>query len=129
MVHWPSLVGPSSVVALHFAALEAAVAATTAIAHVGSAGDAALPAMPVGGRLVAMAVGSEAGSNFTLQVTIDGTPDTTVTVTVDSAAEYQVWPSEVTFTKGQVVGVNCIADTTSKDVDILLFVELDWNED
>jgi len=128
-MHWPSLVSPVSVIPLHFAALEAAVAATTAVPHVGSAGDAALPAMPVGGRIVAMAVGCEAGSNFTLQVTIDGTADTTVTVTVNSAAEYQVWPSEVTFTKGQTVGVNVIADTTSKDLNIVLFVALDWNED
>lgn len=128
-MRWESKIAPVSLVPLHFAALEAAVAATTAIAHVGSAGDAALPAMPVGGRIVAMAVGCEAGSNFTLQVTIDGTPDTEVTVTVNEANEYQVWPSEVTFVKGQTIGVNCIADTTSKDVDVLVFVALDWNED
>jgi hypothetical protein len=79
------------------------------------------------GVIVGMSAACEAGSNFTVQVTVDGTPDTGVTMTVNAATEIKAFlPSEyVAFTADQTIGCNCIADTTSKDVSIYLWVVFD----
>jgi len=111
-----------------FVELEAAVAATTAIRHLSTIADAALGVvMPFPGCIVAMSGASEAGSNFTIQPTIDATPDTTKTMTMDSAAEYVVYDkgARPAFTAGQALGMYCVADTTSKDFTGSLWVLFD----
>lgn len=116
-----SLIGP-------FGELEAAVAATTELRLCGATFDAAgPPTMLYPGVIVGMSAACEASSNFTVQVTKNGTPDTGVTMTVNAATEVQKFlPSEyVEFAAGDTIGANCIADTTSKDVSVYLWVIFD----
>lgn len=111
-----------------FQELEAAVAATTIIRHLGAlAADAGDPTMPLPGRIVGMMGSSEAGSNFTVQCTVDGTPDTGVTMTINSAKEYVLFNENeyVTFAAGETIGMYCVADTTSKDFAGALLVAFD----
>lgn len=115
-----------------YAALEAAVAATTAIPFFSSlVADAGNPVMNYPGVIVGMWGASEVGSNFTVQCTVDGTADTGNTMTMDSAAEYVNFvPADyVAFTVGQTVGMKCIADTTSKDFVGGLLVLFDVSDD
>lgn len=113
------LVGPNLAAQIDgFVELEAGIAATTIIRHLSTLGDAAGdPVAPYPGVIVGMYGASEAGSNFTVQATVDGTPDTGNTMTVNSAAEYvRFLPADyAAFTAGQTVGMYCVADTTSKD--------------
>lgn len=113
-----------------FVELEAAIAATTDIRHLSTLGDAADdPVMPFPGVIVAMSGSSEAGSNFTVQCQKNGTPDTGVTMTMDSAKEYKVFAPDdyVSFDAGDTVGMYCAADTTSKDFKGCLFVVYDMS--
>lgn len=127
------LCGPNQMVLVGpFGELETAVAATTELRLAGAVFDAAgPPTMLYPGVIVGMSAACEAGSNFTVQATVDGTPDTGVTMTVNAAVEVQKFlPSEyVSFTAGQTIGANCIADTTSKDVSVYLWVVLDLSGD
>lgn len=120
------LIGP-------FCALEAAVAATTAIPLAGTAAaaDAGQFTAPFDGVIVGMVGNSEAGSNFTIQPTVDGTPDTTKTMTVNAANEYVNYNKNeyVSFTAGQALGMYCVADTTSKDFTGFLVVAFDLSDD
>jgi len=113
-----------------FVELEAAIAATTIIRHSSTIADAAGdPVMPYPGVIVGMSGACEAGSNFTVQVTVNGTPDTGVTMTVNAAAVYESFePSDyVEFAAGQTVGMYCVADTTSKDFEGIVWVLFDMN--
>ncbi len=122
-------IGPSALVRVGpFGELEAAVGATTELRMGGASFDAAGPAvMPYPGVIVGMTAACEAGSNFTAQPTVDGTADTGTTLTVNSAVEVQLFtPANfVPFTAGQTIGVDVIADTTSKDVFVDLWVVFD----
>ena len=111
-----------------FTELEAAIAATTIIRHLGALGaDAGDPTMLYPGRIVGMMGSSEAGSNFTVQCTVNGTPDTGVTMTINSAKEYVNFNENeyVTFAAGDTIGMYCVADTTSKDFRGALLVAFD----
>ena len=111
-----------------FVELEAAIAATTDIRHLSSLGDAADdPTMPLDGVIVAMSGSSEAGSNFTVQCAVNGTPDSGNTMTVNSAKEYVAFtPAKyVAFSAGDTIGMYCLGDTTSKDFKGALLVAFD----
>jgi len=115
-----------------FGELEAAVAATTELRRGGAVFDAAGPAVALyDGIIVGMSASCEASSNFTVQVTVNGTPDTGVTMTVNAATEVQKFKASeyVTFSAGDAIGANCIADTTSKDVFVDLYVVYDVSKD
>jgi hypothetical protein len=98
-----------------FQALEAGIIAATRI-PVGQ-GDAGDIPMPMPGYIVGYMIASEAGSNFTVQATVDGTKDTGVTITVNAALEQAMFNTAdyIEFTAGQVIGMEVVADTTSKD--------------
>jgi len=116
-----TLVGP-------FGELEAGVAATTILRlGAGIFADAVDVVMPFDGVIVGMIGASEAGSNFTVDVTLNATPDTNTTMTMNSAKEVLLFkPSEyVSFSAGDLVGMECTADTTSKDFSGYLIVVLD----
>lgn len=111
-----------------FGELEAGVAATTILRHGGATFDAAGdPTMPFDGVIVAMEGNSEASSNFTVDCTVNGTPDTTTTMTMNSAKEYVNFTKAnyVSFSAGDTVGMECTADTTSKDFSGALYVVFD----
>lgn len=122
-------IGPAALALLGpFGELEAAVAATTELRYGGASFDAAgPPTMPYDGVIVGMTAACEAGSNFTVQPTVNGTPDTGTTMTVNAATEVQLFtPANfVSFSQGDTIGANCIADTTSKDVSVILIVVFD----
>lgn len=117
----PTRIGP-------FGALEAAVAATTIIPHGGTEfADAGNPTMPYDGVIVAMEGNSEAGCNFTVQPTVNGTKDATKTMTMNSAKEFVTYNKNeyVSFSAEDVIGMECLADTTSKDFSGALYVMFD----
>ncbi len=122
------LTGPNQMAMLGpFGELEAAVAVGE-LRIGGALFDAAgpIPAL-YPGVVVGMSGSSEAGSNFTVQITINGTPDTGVTMTVNAAKDIQeLKPSEfVPFVAGDTIGTNVVVDTTSKDAYIFLWVIYD----
>lgn len=117
----PLLVGP-------FGELEAGVINTTILRlGAGIFADAVDVTMPFDGVIVGMVGASEAGSNFTVDVTVNATPDTTTTMTVNSAKEVLMFkPSEfVSFSAGDIVGMEATAVTTGKDFSGYLLVVLD----
>jgi len=119
------LLGAYCLLPLTFAELEAGVSATTKLRWQGSAAsDAGDPPMPKAGYVVGLIIGSEASSNFTVQFTVDGTPNTVNTVTVNAAAKSLWLDSPIAFTSGQTVGAYVVADTTSKDVVVIVLVAL-----
>lgn len=117
------MVGAYSMASFRYYEAEAGVAATTKLVAVDGLDAGDLP-MPWPGYIVGIAIGSEAGSNFTVQVTVGGTPDTGNTVTVDSAAEYLALEGDdmVAFDAGDTIGAYVVADTTSKDCVVEVFV-------
>lgn len=119
------LTGPYAMTSIRYYEAEAGVAATTKLVAVDGL-DAGDITMPWGGYIVGVGVGCEAGANFTLQVTVGGTPDTGVTLTVDSASEYVVldYGDKVPFDAGDTIGAYVVADTTSRDVVVEVFVVL-----
>ncbi len=123
------LVGPNLLLLVGpFGELEAGVANTTILRlGAGIFADAVDVVMPFDGVIVGMVGSSEAGANFTVDVTVNATPDTTTTMTVNSAKEVLMFkPSEyVSFSAGDTVGMETTADTTSKDFSGYLLVALD----
>jgi hypothetical protein len=107
-----------------FEALEAGIIAATRIPY--GQGDAGDIPMPFPGYVVGYMFSSEAGSNFTIQVTVDGTKDTTLTVTVNAALEQAMLNTAeyIEFVAGQTLGLEVVADTTSKDFKGWLLVAL-----
>lgn len=126
------LFGPAALAVINgFVELEAGIAATTIIRHLSTIGDAAGdPTMPLDGVIVGMMGSSEAGSNFTVQCTLNGTPDTQNTMTINSAKEYMMFiPSNyVPFVAGDAIGMYCLGDTTSKDFKGALLVAFDTSD-
>lgn len=122
------LVGPYVLVPVGpYGELEAAVAATTKLRLAGSVFDAASDVvMPTSGWVVGITAQCEAGSNFTLQFTKNGTPDTTNTVTVNAATESELF-EPIAFDSGDTIGAYVLGDTTSKDVSVYVWVILDFS--
>lgn len=122
------LVGPYALVPIGpYGELEAAVAATTKLRLGGSVFDAASDiVMPVGGWVVGITAQSEAGSNFTVQFTVNGTPNTVNTVTVNAATENEFF-EPIAFDAGDTIGAYVVADTTSKDASVYVWVILDFS--
>jgi hypothetical protein len=114
------IAGAYATLGLSFSELEAGVAATTAIPFA-DGGDAAAPVLGKAGYILGMIVGSEAGANFTLRATIDGTA-TGATLTVNAAGVSLYYPTPIPFASDEAVGVTAVADTTSRDVKVVLLV-------
>jgi len=109
-----------------FVAVEAIVAATTRV-PLDTSSDAGDPPQPMPGRIVGYSISCEAGSNFTVQATLNGTPDTGVTITVNAAKEVAMFkPADyIDFVAEDTIGMKFIADTTSKDFVGFLLVAYD----
>ncbi len=113
-----------------FVELVGAINATTDIRHLSTIGDAADdPVMPFPGVVVGMSGSSEASASFTVQVQKNGTPDTGVTMTVDSAKELKVFSPDdyVSFDAGDTIGMYCLGASTSKNFKGALLVVFDMS--
>ncbi|MEN8172013.1 MAG: hypothetical protein ABFS03_03950 [Chloroflexota bacterium] len=108
-----------------FNELEAGIIAATVIKLIDGS-DAGDPPMPLPGWIVGYMFSSEAGADFTIQFTKNGTKDTATTITVDAAKENAMLkPSEyVEFAAGDTIGLEVVADTTSKDFAGFILVAL-----
>lgn len=116
----PMVVGP-------FAFVEGSVAATTDVPLAGPVGGEPKGIYaPWPGRIVALSVGGEASANFTVKATIGGVVKGDA-VTVDGAANNLKLPytSDLEFAAGDLLGIQVVADTTSKDMNGFLFVIFD----
>lgn len=124
------LVGPWIEAVFTFQQVDTSLVAGTALPRAGALGTASPPMMLWDGIVVGIGVGCEASSNFTLEVDIDGTPDTGSRQTVNAAGEYFPFndAEKVEFTAGQTVGVKPQAVTTAKDVVVDVYVLLNIGE-
>ncbi len=124
------LVGGWMPATLTFQQVDTALVAGTAIPLAGAVGTAGPPMMPWDGVVIGMAIGSEAAANFTLEVDINGTPDTGSRQTVNAAGEYFPFndAEKVEFVAGDTVGVKPQAVTAAKDVTVTLFLLLNVGE-
>jgi len=120
------MVGPRVLALLDFTLAEASVAAAAALTPTGKVGGSADGyAAPYAGDIIGVMWASEASADFTLQPTIDATPDATESIAIDAVSGFQILAASVAFVAGELLGLDVIVDTVSKDINCQLIVVFD----
>lgn len=112
---------------LWFAEEDSTVVDGQAISPVGILEAAANAPVPLGGLILGVIVGSEAGSNFGITPTIDGVDAAAAyDVTVNAAAIYTIYATPLEFVAGNVLGLAYEGTVTAAgDIYAGLIVALD----